>query len=209
MWADGYGPHAENLVRLHIGAVLDVQIATPEDDCRRATDFTIVTARGDVAMRVRRWRPHPSPYRDFTVRTSCACGPSELDKLRAPDGPGWYFYGWTERDGSIAEWVLIDLNEMRRQALFDPAAVDGLWQRGRNPDRSTFVALKIAELRDRGCLVVDECRSASPSARGDVHPPLLPNGLVAVPGDPPPPPVKEKDKKPTQGLLFPGFGGPP
>jgi hypothetical protein len=186
-WASEHHLLIQEVIEKHLGLIVRVQTATDEQDRHQATDYVVDCARGRVAVRLRR----PScRWRDLTIRSRRASGvPTELHKIRAGCAD-YYFYGWQRTGGAIGDHVLIDLGRVRSLRL-----LDGRKEKMNEDGVTWFIKVPIDELREAGCLLVDECRCGRP----DNPPRPLPL----------PPPAQEKDKKPTQGLLFPGFGGPP
>ena len=125
--------------------LLDVRIADAEADLKRATDFVVTVIGGDVAVRIRRTR---CAFRDWTVRARRDTGAdTELAKLQAGYAR-WYLYCWQSTTGSIGEWILVDLDEVRRQGILaEPRRLID------NYDGTYFVAIPATELCERGLLV--------------------------------------------------------
>lgn len=163
-WAERYQPFVLKALREHAGVFVEVRPATDEEDCKRATDCVVTFSAGDVAVRFRRSR---RDFRDWTVRSRRESGAeTELAKLRRGLAR-WYLMAWTDPGGLVLDHVLIDLDRVRRLGI-----LDGSRREYPNGDGTWFIAVRVSELREAGCLVVDECRSPSPlPRRGPTVPP--------------------------------------
>lgn len=93
--------------------IVKVEIASPENDMRHATDLEIQIKGGSVAVRIRR----DIPYRDITIRAKNGNSKTEIHKLREGYAD-WYLYAWTTKN-KITDWVLVDLATMRQKNCFD------------------------------------------------------------------------------------------
>lgn len=123
--------------------IVDIQIATEEEDKKYSTDLKVKITAGDVAVRIRR----DTIYRDFTIRAKSGTNKTEIHKLREGYGD-WYLYLWTKED-KISEWILVDINKMRAANLFSEQR-----QVRMNKDGYTgFVSYTIDELEYHGCIV--------------------------------------------------------
>jgi hypothetical protein len=199
VWSDRYLPLAEEVLRKHLGAIAAVRVALDEEDCGQATDFMVESSAGAVAVRFRRPRHHPAgDFRDLTLRSRRLSGvPTELAKIR--DGHArWYLYGWLRDDGTLEDYIIVDLDRVRARGLLDRP----FHERSNQDGRTWFIVITVAFLRAEGCLTVDQCRSSSPPPRGDFHPPSPDPALPA-------PPVRKKDDTPTQKDLFRDWRGGP
>lgn len=126
--------------------IVDIQIASPDEDLKQSTDLKIKITTGDVAVRIRR----DIPWRDLTIRAKNGNSKTELHKLR--DGYcDWYLYLWTE-DDKIVEWVFIDINKMREADMFsDQRSVK------MNKDGYTgFIKYTIQELENNNCIIAKQ-----------------------------------------------------
>lgn len=142
-WADKYLPDVKRILMANAGHMLDICIAPLDADMNRATDMVVSVKGGDVAVRVRRPRYN---YRDLTIRAR-AGGKTEIDKIREGFAR-WYLYGWTNGDGRLAEWMLVDLDKVREHELLNGRRVIG------NRDgRTGFIAIPAEELLAKGCIV--------------------------------------------------------
>lgn len=144
-WADGYMPEIRRILEENALHLVDIRVASYHQDVKQATDM-LVTIGGvkRIAVRLRRAHYH---YRDLTIRAARTSGAAtELEKIKAGHGD-FYLYGWTEGP-QIPEWMLVDLNRLRRSGLL------GDRQFIRNGDGQTaFVAISYYELNARGCVV--------------------------------------------------------
>ena len=133
-----------NILKDNAMYIVDVEVSTPEEDMKEATDLKIKITAGDVAVRIRRGI---CGFRDFTVRGYCDGNRTEIDKLQ--DGYGdWYLYAWENntRNG-IDEWVLINLNKAR------PLFYDKRKVKMNTDGRTGFLTYSINELVEYGCIV--------------------------------------------------------
>lgn len=143
-WGDSYAPQVFNILNPLIPLCVDLYIADVEMDNKQATDFTIKMRGGSIAVRLR--RPRYS-YRDLTIRAHRENGmKTELAKIK--EGHAFrYFYGWTDSEHNISEWILVDLNKLRTTNLLDKKPIA-------NTDGATsFIAISVKELSDAGCLL--------------------------------------------------------
>ena len=135
---------------MHLLAKLDV--ASIEKDRSYATDFELKLLGGTIAVRLRRW---DCTFRDFTIRSYRTNGTeTELSKLKK--GYAYrYFYGWTNKQGEIAEWILVDLDKVRRAGLLEK-------QRRPRPNKdgeTFFIAIALKELFDEECILASQLKS--------------------------------------------------
>ena len=88
--------------------------ATEQQDTKQATDAVLVLDAGvSIGVRIRR---DNTAWRDWTVRSqSAGGGKTELSKP-IEGYCNFYFYGWTAQ-GRIAEWMLLDLDAIRKSGL--------------------------------------------------------------------------------------------
>lgn len=123
--------------------IVDIEVATPEEDMKQATDMKIKITAGDVAVRIRR----DIKWRELTIRAKYGDSKTEIHKLREGYGD-WYLYVWTVGN-KISEWIIVDINKMRKTGLlFEERPIK------MNKDGYTgFVKYTIPELEDAGCIV--------------------------------------------------------
>jgi len=126
--------------------LLRIQIAPMADDLKRATDLVVTVEGGDIAVRIR--RPSCS-YRDLTIRAWRRSGAkTEIDKIRKGFAR-WYLYAWSDGHYNLADWILVDLDNLRQSGLLNDERPIIY-----NPDRRTgFKAYTVKELAAQGCLV--------------------------------------------------------
>ena len=155
-WADGHMKAIVDVLQLNAMHLLSIQVASLERDMKKATDLVISVEGGDVAVRIRRPR-YRSRFRDLTIRAWRESGvKTERDKLLEGFGD-WYLYSWSDGNGGLSDWFLVDLNKLRESGLLKQKPVK------KNKDgRSGFIAITDRELRAVGCMV-SEFR---PQARG-------------------------------------------
>lgn len=146
-WEGSYQSQVLAILRQLIShlAELSINLASDEKDRTCATDFELNISGGTIAVRLRRPK---CTFRDWTVRAHRDNGTkTELAKLK--EGHAFrYFYGWTDDNRSIAEWILIDLDKVRASGLLDkerPFKPNG--------DGTHFISITIRELHDAGCLI--------------------------------------------------------
>jgi hypothetical protein len=134
---------------------LSLEVSDFEKDTQEATDMVIKVVGGDVALRVR----EPScKYRDFTIRTRSRYGKeTEIDKLRNGFGD-WYLYGWGDGHETVLEYILVDLDKVRKFKLLDMPIV-AQWGRNRNYDGTEFISIPIGALQMYGCIVTKQLSS--------------------------------------------------
>ena len=112
-WQMNYLEDIRNILKSQSMNIVNVEIATPEEDIKQCTDMKIIIDAGDVAVRIRR---DNCKYRDLTIRAKNKDYKTEIHKLREGYGD-WYLYAWTQ-DGSISEWILVDINILRDSGCF-------------------------------------------------------------------------------------------
>jgi hypothetical protein len=145
-WADSHHGQVVSILKTLLPHLAVIDIANDVQDQSFATDFVVKLSGGDIACRLRR---PGCIYRDWTLRSSRISGATtELAKIKA--GFAFrYFYGWLSDAGKIAEWMLIDLDQVRALNLLDVKyrpEID-------NHDGTWFVPIPIYELRAYDCLL--------------------------------------------------------
>ena len=113
-WANRFFDAIQAAIQSVAGVFVRMEVADMDDDMRRVIDYVVRVEGGDIACRIRR-NMYLARFRDWTIRSVVPSGATtELDKLR--DGFGrWYFYAWaTPNDRDLADWMLIDLDAVRR-----------------------------------------------------------------------------------------------
>jgi hypothetical protein len=148
-WQSKYINDVKAILKSQAMKIVNVEVATPEEDMKHATDFKIKITAGDVAVRIRR---DNCRYRDLTIRAYNKGYKTEIHKLREGYGD-WYLYAWTSGN-SISEWMLIDLNVMRNNDCFSEDRPIRM-----NKDGNTgFISYPLSELKDIKAIVAGKIR---------------------------------------------------
>lgn len=121
----------------------------------RGTDWKVDGAAA-ISCRLRRLES-ARRYRDFTLRVGRASGATtELAKIR--DGIGdYYVYGWIDGD-RLEEYIVISLDVFRNCGL---AYLDRAMKKNMD-GRTWFVAYRLEELWECGCIIAGEKYPSSP-----------------------------------------------
>lgn len=146
-WADRYFPEIERVIRQVAGQIISVRFASDDEDMKKATDYVVTVESGEIACRIRRFKPEWKPV-DITIRAWRASGTeTELAKLKRGFGR-WMLYAWAKDDGQFESWVFIDLDKLRSSNLLDSdntiANRDG---------QSGFLPVTLEALKRAGCVV--------------------------------------------------------
>lgn len=159
-WADQFNEQVTAILRDNSMYIVQIEIAEDFDDRKYATDMHIKVHGGDVAVRLRRPKYFDSDYRDLTIRSRLSNGyRTELDKIK--DGfCDWYLVGWIDHQYEIGEWILVDLDELRRHKLWEGKR-EIPNQPDRNGERSWFIPISAEELRQNGCIVTERMMQAA------------------------------------------------
>jgi hypothetical protein len=129
--------------------LVELSIAPIEMDTKCATDFTVRLTGGDIAVRLR--RPE-CQFRDLTIRALRDKGvKTELAKIKEGYGSR-YFYGWVDSQDKIAEWILVDLNRLRKTSLLEKPLIANKDKDGKS-DGTYFIAISLRELCNAKCLI--------------------------------------------------------
>ena len=146
-WQLPYIEQVKQILKSQAMHIVNIEIASPEEDMKQSTDLKIKITAGDVAVRIRR---DNIKYRDLTIRAKNGNSRTEIHKLR--DGFGdWCLYGWISNE-TIAEWILVDINIMRLNNCFSEARPVIM-----NRDGVTgFVTYSIKELQSYNALVASQ-----------------------------------------------------
>lgn len=144
-WSDGFLPQVRRILGNYALYLVDLQIASHQQDVSQATDMLIIV-RGQKSVAVRLRRANYG-YRDLTVRAYRSSGAeTELSKILAGHGD-FYLYGWTS-GREIAEYMLIDLQQVRLTNLLSNRKII------MNHEHQTgFIAVPFTELLGNGCVV--------------------------------------------------------
>ena len=112
-WQLQYIEQVKEIIRSQAMHIVNIEIASTENDLEHATDLEVHVTGGNIAVRIRR----DIPWRDLTIRAKNGNARTEIHKLK--DGyADWYLYAWTTAN-NISDWLLIDLNVMRSKGCFD------------------------------------------------------------------------------------------
>lgn len=146
-WANAYLPEIVEILRENSKHFVSITEAPLEDDALKATDLVIKVEGGDVAVRIRGFDKEYY-YRDWTIRSIIPSkNKTELQKLREGFAD-WYLYAWTNSDGKIDSWMLIDLDLVRKKRILDKP-----WRNIPNGDGTFFIAIPSQDLEDQDCLI--------------------------------------------------------
>ena len=143
-WADKHMKQIIALLKDNAHRLLSVQMASPEEDMKQATDLVIEVVGGRILVRIR--RPY-FKYRDLTIRSWRQNGAkTELAKIQEGFGD-WYLYVWTGDAEKFTDWMLVDMATLRESGLLEDRKItynhDGL---------TGFIAISSVELYMDGCL---------------------------------------------------------
>lgn len=110
-WSDRLLPQVKQILSNNANMLLEIRYGTMNEDTKQATDLRVLIAQGGtIAVRT---RTPDCLYRDLTIRAKSRYNSeTEIHKLRQGWGK-WYFYGWTNQDDIIEEWIVVDLDLMR------------------------------------------------------------------------------------------------
>lgn len=144
-WSDGYLPQVRRILGNYALYLVDLEIASHQQDVSQATDMLIIV-RGQKSVAVRLRRANYG-YRDLTVRAWRASGAeTELSKIQAGHGD-YYLYGWTN-GYDITEYMLVDLQQVRLTNILNNRKVIM-----NNEHQTGFIAVPFTELMGHGCIV--------------------------------------------------------
>lgn len=145
-FSEKYIPEIKNILKKNAMHIVDIEIASPEDDMKHATDLRVKISGGNIAVRIRR---SMYSYRDLTIRSYKNGYKTELDKLREGFGD-WYLYAWENKmQNGLAEYILIDLAAAR------PLFFTQLNERDNN-DGTRFAIITIPELEKYSAIKAHE-----------------------------------------------------
>ncbi len=142
-------PQIRVLIWQHAEDLVDVGWAEEDDDLHHATDAVIqCKGGGTFAIRI---REPGCPFRDLTIRSQRPqrdgiTVPTEIDKIRL-GSPRFYFYGWSGTGGYLVDWMIVDLDPVRKHGLLDRK------DQRRNGDGTAWIAIPRDELEAVGCLI--------------------------------------------------------
>ncbi len=145
-WGDSFESQVLSIFHTLLPHLAVIAIASEEKDNKYATDFEVKLVGGTIAVRLRRSN---CGYRDLTIRARRDSGTkTELAKIK--EGHAFrYFYGWTDDNNTISEWILVDLDKLRMTDLLDRRLIP-------NGDGTHFIAISVNELQDTSCLIASQ-----------------------------------------------------
>lgn len=138
--------YIKNILKSNAMYIIDIEVATPEDDMKHSTDLKIKVSSGDIAVRIR--RPGYTVFHDLTIRAYSNGYDTEIHKLRKGFAD-WYLYAWTDNNNKICDWWLIDIRIMRNSGLLSESRKIKMNKDG----RTGFISYSLAELISCGALV--------------------------------------------------------
>lgn len=149
-----YQPALVEVLVQHLAAhLIRFRPATRQEDLKQATDYVAESDRGDIGLRVRspgasgRWHN----LRDCTIRTRTQTGRGKTEMAKVQEGwCRWYLWAWARDGQQLADWVIVDMDVFREQALWEHPDAD---EPGRNADGSEFRGYAIAMLAKAGAIV--------------------------------------------------------
>ena len=150
-WSDTYDPQIKEILRFNAHHILDIDIASFEKDTTNSTDYIIRFKGGDIAVRIRR---PDCKYRDLTIRALRNSGAeTELSKIKKGFAK-LYLYGWINKQNKISNWILVDLDKVREQKLWeDPKSPGQDRPLIPNNDGTYFIAIPAQEIEDKKALI--------------------------------------------------------
>lgn len=135
----------EHILKDHARHLINIDLAPDNIDRTQATDMQVNVKGTSIALRVR--EPN-CKFRDFTIRSTVKSGnKTELDKLKEGYGD-IYLYGWGDGQGKLLEYIILDINQLRRTGLLDRT-----YQERPNGDGSKFIAIDLLELKLNDCIL--------------------------------------------------------
>jgi len=147
-WAARFDATITRILKEHLDLMISVKASVPIKDRRRACDFEIKVSGTDVSFRARR----NIGYRDLTIRAMSGGERTELEKIKG-GFVDWFFYLWAgEGDKRMADWMLVDVGQLRRSGLL-------LKDRRLIPNkdgRTGFVAIPRGELCENDCVATEK-----------------------------------------------------
>ena len=146
-WQGKFIDEIKRILKSQAMHIVNIEIATPEEDMKKSTDYKIKITSGDVAVRLR--RAYYS-FRDLTIRAINGNSKTEIHKLREGYAD-WYLYGWTN-DCYISEWMLLDINKMREHDAFSESRPIIM----NNDNYTGFVTYSIPELEEMDAVVTKQ-----------------------------------------------------
>lgn len=142
---DQFQKQVESILLDNAKHIMTIRLATAIEDTKQSTDMVMrIEAGVTVAVRVR--RPN-CQHRDLTIRSRAyGGGNTEIHKLIEGWGD-WYIYAWSNPQGLIDEWMLVNLHKVRQGNLLTKPR-----KAITNYDGTAFVNIGIEELYNSGAL---------------------------------------------------------
>lgn len=144
-WSDQYIDQAKGILLLNISGMVDIKTASVDKDLSQSTDIVFTFKDGDIAVRIRR---DDCTYRDLTIRYSRSSGvETEASKIKRGFAR-WYLYGWTNNTKLISEWMIVDLDKVRKHNLLDNRS-----PKPNTDGKTQFIYVGYKELLRYDCLI--------------------------------------------------------
>lgn len=150
-WEGSFSSEVIDILTPLMHHIAKLCLASDYNDRKNARDFDLQLKGGAVACRLRR------PFydnRDLTIRAfrihqeTGEVLKTELAKIKEGRAPSRYFYGWTDDNCKIPEWMLTDMDKVRSEGLLEGREVKN------NKDGVTgFIWIPFEELREAGCVI--------------------------------------------------------
>ena len=135
----------DHLGELKLKNIMQLETASFQEDTELATDKKL-SIKKSISVRVR--EPN-CKSRDLTIRWATKYGnETEYDKIKKGLGQ-IYYYGWKSDDNNICEYVIVDIDKLRKNDRFKHPG-----SKIENNDGTKFVALKIEDIRE--CIITHE-----------------------------------------------------
>jgi len=144
-FSEKYMPQVRDILRANAIHLVSIEVASKQDDLHHSTDLNIKVTGGCVAVRIRRSN---KTFRDLTIRAYKGGYKTEIDKLREGFAD-WYLYAWEGQNNNFDDWILVDINILRRAGMLDQSRRVTMNTDG----NSGFVAYSIQELIECGALI--------------------------------------------------------
>lgn len=146
-WGDSHESQIKSILAPLMICLAEIVVAPKYKDNKHATDFIVKLKGSDIAVRLRRHSEFP--LKDMTIRSwRKNNAKTELAKLREGYATH-YFYGKTNKNDVISQWIFIDLNKVRAAKLLERERVPTI-----NSDGETaFITITVEELEKTGCII--------------------------------------------------------
>lgn len=134
----------KDILKDNLKYIINISSSSETEDMKQSTDLKFSISGTDVAVRIRR---NNCKWRDLTIRSYSRGYKTELDKLR--EGyVKWYLYLWTDDKENISEWILVDVDILRKSGLIyiDKKSIS-------NKDGTEFISFSLDELNNVNSIV--------------------------------------------------------